>query len=80
MRQVYHTLTEGTGLCSKRSDVGTCCHLASIGGEHICAKSVGDIALNRRLAKINVNKVQKNYYDVLILVDTCSFRCTLSLY
>ena len=44
--------------------------------ETSCYAFVGQI---RCLAKVNVNKVNICYCIVLILVASCSFRCTLSL-
>ena len=43
-------------------------------------RSVSDIALNPSLHNNNVNKVNMCYCIVLIILASCSFPCTLSLY
>ena len=43
-------------------------------------RSVGDIVLNSLHRKSKREKSQNVYGIILILVESCSFQCTLSLY
>ena len=53
---------------------------SGLGSKFPDMRSMVDIALNPSFRKSNPELSQRFYGIVLIIVATCSFRCTLSLY